>query len=231
MSNPPMNQAILNKIRKNKYILVLTLPPILKTLNTNVKRSNELLNLNSLQYSVYGVLVPKISVPSHGLGVMGQTYNVTSQTRSPYQPVSVFFTIDNLLNNYWVLWKWLQVLNDPINSGMDPHFAQFNRFDNIIKTNNIRPMPENADNPSEMKVKVVKMINDYTDYQTIVTVFLKNEYDQNIAKVNYYNSFITDLGEINYSSRDPAEAESYFTFSFNQMDIELLDVGNGQGID
>jgi hypothetical protein len=225
MANTILNQAVLNKIRKNKYILVLNLPPVLKGLNSNVKRANELLNLDALQYSVYGVLVPKTSIPAIPLNVKGQVYNVTSQTRAPFNSISVFFNIDNLMNNYWVLWKWLEILNHPVNSGMNEYFAKFVHYNDKAVIDSPIPISVNdADNPREIDTQVVKMVNDYTAYQTIISVFMENEYNQKIARIDYSNAFITDLSEVSYNNRDPSEAEAYFTFSFNQMTIELLDI-------
>lgn len=197
-----MQQAILNKLRKNKFTLVLSIPKILKKIDRNNVRTNELINLDSLQYSVYGTAIPKVSIPAIPLNVMGQVYNVTSQVRPAYSPINVNFTIDNRLNNYWILWKWLSIINDPKNSGMNEEFAEYVKL-------------SNGD---------LKMVNEFLDYQTIITSYIEDEYNNKVAEVKYTNAFITDLGEINYNYREPGELESSFTFVFNQMDIKLLDI-------
>ena len=221
--NNIMNQSILNKARKDKFLLVLDIPKILKDINSNT-RSNNLVNLDKLQFSVYGTMVPKISVPSEALNEYGQSYNVTSMSRPNYQPVSVSFNIDNNFENYWVLWKWLEVLNNPQKGGMPHHFAEFEQGAE-------KPMDEVRDmilnksknQPHNIKYKHIKMLNDYTDYQTTITVFGLREYNEKIVKFNYSNAFIVGLGELKYDYKDPAEIECNFEFAFNQLDVTLLE--------
>ena len=49
-------QSVFNKSRNDKFILVLTLPNILRNKNTPLlsNRADELIQLESLQYSVWG---------------------------------------------------------------------------------------------------------------------------------------------------------------------------------
>jgi len=195
-----MQQAILNKLRRNKFTLILTIPKILKDIDRSNVRSNELVNLDSLQYSVYGTAIPKVSIPAIPMNVMGQVYNVTSQARPAYSPITVHFTIDNRFNNYWILWKWLTIINDPRNSGMNEEFAKYIKLDDDLK-----------------------MTGNFLGYQTNIVTYIEDEYNSKIAKIDYYNAFITDLGEISYNYREIGELESYFTFVFNQMDIKLLE--------
>ena len=111
---PDIQQSILNKNRKDKFLLVLNLPPILKTANkpTQGERSLNFLNLDTLQYSIYGTIVPETTIPEVDLLYSGQTAKLTSYTRSAYKSVTVNFTVDNQFNNWWVLWYWLNVIND-----------------------------------------------------------------------------------------------------------------------
>ncbi len=223
MADELIQQSVLNKARKDKFLLVLDIPPVLKKINSNV-RSNSLINLDKLQFSVYGTVVPPISIEKESLNVYGQAYNVTTMTRPAYAPVSVRFNVDNNFDNYWVLWKWLAILNDPRKSGMDKHFAEFTTVrDTPIDT--IRDIVQNTTKnpPHNLKYKHIQMKNDYTDYQTTITIFGLREYNEKIVRFDYYNSFITNLGEINYDYKDVAEMESRFDFAFNQLDVTLLE--------
>jgi len=204
-----IHQSITNKARADKFLLVLTLPPAIKNLNAAIlsPRTQEYIQEETLQFSVWGVVVPSISVPAQNIRWGGQPYNVTGQSRPEYSPISINFTIDNYFNNYWVLWKWLDVMNKIRESGMDDHF----------KDKNINGKP-------------VLFAPKYTDYQTIMTVYSLDEYNVRIAKFDYFNAFITELGEIRYNYRDETELESNFTFVFNQMDITLLDDGEPAGL-
>tara|TARA_R110002153_G_scaffold53177_2_gene148509 strand:- start:51343 stop:51915 length:573 start_codon:yes stop_codon:yes gene_type:complete len=109
-----VNQSQFNKSRLDKFLLVLNLPPVLKDLNKKdfKSRDNDVVIENSLQFSVYGAIVPKVAVPEETLGYAGQTFKKSTHTRPAYNNATVNFTIDNKFNNYWVIYKWLDMLND-----------------------------------------------------------------------------------------------------------------------
>lgn len=223
-----MNQSVLNKARKDKFLLVLDIPKVLKKVNSNT-RSNNLVNLDRLQFSVGGTVVPRVSVPSISLNEYGQAYNVTSQSRPPYPPINVNFNVDNNFDNYWVLWKWLAILNNPRESGMDEHFADFQVTRDTV-VDSVRDLSNNLVGPQKpqktantLKYKHIKMRNDYTDYQTTITVFGLREYNEAIVRFDYYNAFITDLGELRYDYKDPSEIDCNFQFTFNQLEVTLLE--------
>jgi len=197
-----IHQSITNKARADKFLLVLSLPPAIKDSNTPIltERTQEYIQEDALQFSVWGVVVPSVSVPEQTVRWGGQALNVTGQSRPSYPPVSVNFTIDNHFNNYWLLWKWLDQMNKITDSGMDNHFADGN-VDQTPRLNS----------------------NKFTDYQTMLTVYALDEYNHRVAKFEYSNAFITELGEIRYNYRDETELEASFTFVFNQMDITLLE--------
>jgi len=198
MSTPPnlvIQQSILNKSRKDKFILVLTLPNILKTVNnpSQSARASQYLNQNSLQYSIFGTIVPNIAVPDVEVPFAGQVPKVTSYSRPAYPNITVGFTVDNGFNNWWVLWYWLDLIN--------------NSTESYYNANNL------AD-PS-----TIKTVN---GYQTIMTVYGLDEYNNPTIQFDYTNAFITGLGEINYDYKVPDQIESSFTFAFSQLKPNLL---------
>jgi len=204
-----IHQSITNKARADKFLLVLTLPPVLKDINTAIlsQRTQDFIQEDALQFSVWGIVVPAISVPPQNIRWGGQPYNVTGQSRPEYPPININFTLDNYFNNYWILWKWLDKMNKISDSGMDEHFADAN-----IEGQSSLLSPK------------------YTDYQTTMTVYALDEYNIRIAKFDYFNAFPTELGEVRYNYRDETELESNFTFVFNQMDITLLENGEPAGL-
>lgn len=109
-----VNQSQFNKSRLDKFLLVFNLPPVLKNLNKKdfASRDNNVVIGDSFQFSVYGSIVPDISVPAIEQGYAGQTFKLSSNTRPSYNNAKVSFTIDNKFNNYWVIYKWLDMLND-----------------------------------------------------------------------------------------------------------------------
>lgn len=201
-----VNQSQFNKSRLDKFLLVLNLPPILKEIQEQYigARSNTSVIENSLQFSVYGSVVPSIQVPSETLSYGGQSMKVTKHTRVPYENVTVNFTIDNEFNNYWVLYKWLDVLNDEKES-------RFNGKD-IFNTPTVSPKERNQN----------KTLTSPELYQTDISLYALDEFDKSKVKFVYTKAFPVNLGGINFNYRQPGEIESTFEFAFSQMLVELL---------
>jgi hypothetical protein len=107
-----MVQSPLNRQRKDKFFMVFSLPAIMEEQRSSVTRSNNKVIPNTLQFSIYGLSVPEIKVPQKEVPYAGQTLKVSSFTRPSFQPLSINFMVDNLFNNYWVIYKWLNLLND-----------------------------------------------------------------------------------------------------------------------
>lgn len=107
-----VKQSYLNKARKDKFLLVFDLPPSLKDIQTQYNRNNRTLDPNAIQFSIWGTLVPDITVKANETRHAGQTLYVSSHSRDSYPPVNVKFAVDSQYNNYWVIYKWLNLLND-----------------------------------------------------------------------------------------------------------------------
>ena len=205
MADTITQQSILNKSRKDKFLLVLNLPDALKKLNTfsTIDRANSNIVLDTLQYSVYGAVVPATNIEEISLPYAGQTLNLTSGKREKYEDITVNFTVDNGYNNWWVLWKWLNFIND----------AKTGTFD----TENLAPLPTN----SQDKVVYTSTTN-LQPYQTLITVYGLDEYNNKKIQWSYNKAFITKLNGITYNYRDAEQMESSFTFAFSQLNAELL---------
>jgi hypothetical protein len=71
MAINPNNQdyisSPLNKALADKFLMVLKLPEALKPINEKFQRDNRTLQLDTLQFSIWGAVVPRISVPSINL--------------------------------------------------------------------------------------------------------------------------------------------------------------------
>lgn len=116
MSNIVTNDSIIqspfNKQRKDKFFIVFNLPKVLKEIATKQNRNNFKILSDSIQFSVYGTVIPSIDVPAVKVPYSGQNLHVTSYSRPPFQQNTVNFTIDNMFNNYWVIYKWLNIFNE-----------------------------------------------------------------------------------------------------------------------
>jgi len=195
-------QSILNKSRKDKFLLTLNLPDALKKINTlnQSDRATDSVYLDSLQYSVYGTVVPATVINSADLPYAGQTLSLTTGKREKYQNITVSFTVDNSYNNWWVLWKWLDYINGSQSSTLDP--------------DNLTQLPQT---PSQYA-----SLANLQPYQTSVIVEGLDEYNNKKIRWIYSKAFITNLTGITYNYRDAEQLESSFTFSFSQLTSELL---------
>ena len=189
----PTQQSVLNRTGKDKFLLVLNLPPILRKRLTN----DELLNIDPLQISIFGTVVPPIQVPANEVRFGGQSYNVSSYSRPNYPPLPVNFIIDTKFRNYWVLWKWLQVLNDPNEGYYTGTKSKLETWKDRLDSGVV------------------------TEYQTNFSILGLNEYNQQSVEFIFKNAFITNLGGINYDYNDTELIKSSAEFQFSQLDVKL----------
>jgi len=143
-----------------------------------------------MQLSIYGTIVPEIVVPALLVRYTGSTLYTSTHQKAPYPAVTVKFTVDNEYNNYWVIYKWLNLLHDEKTGTFD-------------KTN---------------------LISDdvFLDYQTDISIYGLDEYENNRIKFTYTKAVPTAVGQITYNYREAAEIESSFTFVYSQLHTELL---------
>lgn len=184
----PTFQSPLNVSSKDKFILIMTLPQVLRKLS----KQDPNLDVDYLQTTIHGTIVPDITVPPIEVRFGGQGTNFSSYSRPTYPPLTVNFIIDNDFKNYYILWKWLSILNEPslsIYSGPDPD--KFDRFES----------GKNA------------------DYQTNMSILALNEYNEITMEFVYSNSFITSLKGIGYSYRDSQLNECGADFHFGQLNM------------
>jgi len=187
-----MNQTPLNRSRSDKFILVLDLPKAMKrkvdlTLEDNFR-------ISPLQLSIFGSPVPSINIPAIDVPYGGHIYKTSSFSRPAYDPLTLKFLIDNGFKNYWVIWNWMNLLNDFKTSEATPHTVD--------------------ENHSEIK-------HPMSDYTSTFTIFGMDEFNNNIISFKYTNAFPTQLSEINFSNQEPNEIISTVTFAFNTLEVKL----------
>ena len=175
--------------------MVLTPPESIREINSKTERDNKKVINDSIQYSVYGSLIPKITVQDIGTTYSGQTFKFSSHNRPAYENIFVNFTIDNRFNNYWVLFKWINILN--------------NNKEAIYDADNLRIRP--VDNPKLLE-----------QYSTTITIYGLDEYDKRKIQFDFLGALPVSLGQLAYNYRDPMEAESTFEFAFSQFTAKLL---------
>lgn len=189
-----MQQAMLNKSRADKFLLVFDVPPILRDINKNFTQdqSNTTLISDSVQFSIFGAAVPEITVAAQETRYAGSTLYVSSHSKDPFPPVTVQFNVDNEYKNYWVIYQWLNLLHDQ-------YEGRYNQ-----RELNLSKDP------------------DFRDYQTNLTIFGKDEFNNNRIKFTYTKAFPTTIEAVNYNYQNADEITSGFTFVYSQLHTEVI---------
>ncbi len=71
----------------------------------------------------------------------------------------------------------------------------------------------------------IKVDGNFSDYQTNISLFGLDEYDQRVIEFKYTKAFPTSLDELEFQHQATGDMElkSGFSFLFSQMHIQLLD--------
>lgn len=188
-TNPTL-QSPLNRSAKDKFIMILELPYILR----QRAASDPSIDIEPLQISVFGTVVPDIIVPEVDVRFAGQNFHLSTYARPNYPPLTINFVVDNDYKNYYLLWKWLEVMNLPLDDkygGSNPRsdadkYATGNQF----------------------------------EYQVDFSILALNEYNEPVIEFKYYKGFISSLGGITYSYREGDILEASAQFHFSQLNVE-----------
>jgi len=191
-------QSPFNKQRQDKFLLSLNLPEALRKITKKFERSQDSVNLDALQFSVYGSVVPDINIPKMDIPYSGQTLTTSSLHRPPYDPVTVNFTVDNRFNNYWTIYSWLNLLNDDKTGLYDPN---------------------NLTQSAALKKNIKTDFN--AEYKADISIFALDEYNKRVVEFKYLQAFPVSLGGISFNYRTSDEVETTFTFAFAQLVVNL----------
>jgi hypothetical protein len=191
-----MYQTPLNRSRLDKFTLILDLPKSVKNIIDPVLQDN--LRVDPIQFSIFGSPVPSINVPAIDVPYGGHVYKTSSFSRPAYDPLNIKFLVDSGYKNYWVLWNWLNVLNDYKTSTSMAQTFEAKSGDTIILNNKM------------------------TDFTSKFKIFALDEYDNKIMSFQYDNCLPTSLSELAFSSQEPNEVTANVTFVFNTLEVNLL---------
>lgn len=172
----------------------MDIPPALRHLKTHTQRTDKLINIDSMQFTVFGSVVPDIDIGYSTERFGGNTFSISNHSKPSPSPITVNFTIDNEFNNYWFIYKWLDLL-------CDDKLAVYN---GKHQEKTIPGMPG-------------------LPYQTTISIFALDEYQQaKTIKFDYTHAFPVNLGGFNWSYRQDGQITSKFTFMYSQFRAELL---------
>lgn len=188
-----ITQSYLNKARQDKFLLVFDVPPILKEIVRRDERSNKTIIPDSVQFSVFGSMVPEITVKGVETRYAGSNLYQSSFSKDSYPPVNVKFIVDSMYNNYYTIYSWLNLLHDQETGTynkrqLQPVDKNFNDYQTNITIYGL----------DEFKKKRIS----FTYTKAFPTTLDTITYNQK-----------SDAGE---------EIESGFTFLYSQMHVELL---------
>lgn len=190
-------QSHLNKARSDKFVLVMNIPDALKNINSKYNRSNKTVILDSLQFSVYGTIIPDVTVPAIETKWAGSNTYISSHARPPFAPNTVSFTVDNQFNNYWIIYQWLNLIRDD----REGAFGGITDARDLISDKDIISLGK---------------------YSTTFNVFGKDEFNENVIKVEYFNAFPTQLGGISYNYQNSDQINCSFQFVYSNINVTLL---------
>jgi hypothetical protein len=187
-TNPTL-QSPLNIASKDKFVMVLNLPYVLR----KQASTDPSIDIEPFQISIFGAIVPEIRVPEIDVRFAGQNFHLTSYARPNYPPLNVNFVVDNEYKNYYLLWKWLDIKN----LALEDYYGGSSSLTN----------EEQA------------IVGNQFEYQTDFSIFALNEYNEKVIEFKYYKAFVSALGAINYSYRDGEILESSAEFAFSQLEV------------
>jgi len=193
MATNQLQQSILNKSRADKFLLVFDLPAILKGINR-----------------------PWVSDPS------------STTTVSDSVQFSIFgsavpeITVPAVETRF--AGSTLYVSSHSKNS-YPPVTVDFN-IDNQYRNywvmytwlNLLHSQYEGRYNERELT-----SLDGFDEYQTNLTIFGKDEFNNNKIKFTYTKAFPTTLEAITYNYQTPDEIQSGFTFVYSQLHTEIID--------
>lgn len=211
---PDFTQSHLNKAIQDKFRVVITTPAILRSRNDHFTRTNSTVDVDTLQISNISISLPSSTIKPTLLPYRGQTPQLTSWSRDPYQSVKFSFKIDNRFNNYFYLWKWQATMNDPLLSTPDNALSDASTESNMsLKLGKL-----------DIDYKKVITSRKYSDYITSINVFGRDEYDKDIIEFKYLNCLPVTLGGFDYNFQQTGEIECSFEFVYSQFDVSLIEI-------
>ena len=182
-------QSVFNKSHKDKFRIILNLPKCLLEQDSKTQISNSTLNFDKLVFSVWGAIVPDQELNSTVIPYGGQNVSINNYTRKQYSNITINFNIDNRYTNYWVLSRWMDLINDSKTSSFDDSSISENEF------------------PSMLPI-----------YTTNFTIQSLDSYDNVVFEFNYIGAHPVKLSGFEFNHQNAGEEISTSAeFSFSQF--------------
>lgn len=188
-------QSYLNKAKSDKFLMIFDLPPILKPYHSQLVRTRDSLDRDSVQFSIHGTVIPSVTVKANDVRFAGSGLYISSHSKDSYSPVSVKFNIDSMYSNYLTIYKWLNLLHD--------------QYSGVYNGGNLIP--------------VDPAFNDYQTDITVYGLGEGGIKDKRI-KFTYTKAFVSSIDEVQYNQQaeQGEELQCGFTFLYSQMHVEPI---------
>jgi hypothetical protein len=190
-------QPHLNRAHTNKFLMIVEIPPAIRTKSKLTMRECDVVDTTKLQYSVFGTTVPTISLPAITVPYSGQELKVSSHSRR-LEPMSLNYFVDNTFDNYWLLWRWADFIAGALN-GFAGRDSSASYTELVRKHYNV----------------LLK------DYSTTISVYGLDDYNKPKVEWIYKGCMLTSLGGVQYNYQSTNEIVSSFTFDYTFLDCRL----------
>lgn len=190
-----LEESDLNRALADKFIFVFDLPCIMKNLETTGdQRQCGYINQEKVRINIRSANIPSVEVESKKLPYSGHTFKVSSHARTDYIPLNLNMFIDKLWDNYWLCWKWLDILCH--------HEQGFFDQNSTLTPTSSKGVPK--------------------EYMTTMSLIVLDGYNQPKAQFNYENCFITSLGAVQVDFQQTDELSCDVVFDYSRLSMELL---------
>ena len=138
---------------------------------------------DTIDFSLIGVNIPAIITKSENVPYAGSSIHISSHVRSPYDPVTIKFKIDNSFANYLTIYEWLNFI--------------YNGRVGYFDANNISADHSIASYQTNISVTALD------NYQNpLVQWIFTHAYPSNLSTIDY-----------NYQSSDELDCSATFEFA------------------
>jgi len=190
-----IQQSFLNRSRKDKFLLVFDIPPILKNIASKYVRDDEKIIPDTVQFSIWGTVAPGMTIKAVPARFAGDTLYVSSHSKDPYPPVNIKFLVDSGYDNYLTIHQWLNLLQDQKTGVYNQHLP-------VVDGN----------------------FNDYVTDLTLYGLDENNEKVISFKFTKAFPTSLDDL-EYTEQATGEMELQCGFTFVFSQKHVEPMGGG------
>lgn len=110
--NREVIQSPLNKTFADKYYFIMNLPEALKNLKSkyNVDNKGVGIQKESIKWALISAAVPAINIKAESVQYQGGNVYISSHTKTPYDPLTIKFKVDNKYANYFTMYEWINFI-------------------------------------------------------------------------------------------------------------------------